>query len=196
MNGPTILRRPNTIHGSMQEIGRPRTYGEVPRGALAPALESSEVIGCPVEQSLGILGRKWSILIIRDLTFYPGITFGQLLRRNQGMTQRILSIRLRELCREGLAEKVEDPADDRVFHYYLTGKGMDAVPVMIALAAYGLAHSADKVFADGRPRSLSEIFPNNAKSLLGPLAEFARSCVCSEQGNTAWKSPGEDGHVP
>lgn len=133
------------------------------------------MVGCPVEQSLGLFGRKWALLIIRDLTFYPEITFGQILRRNPGMTPRVLSMRLRELREARLVEKVADPVDDRVFHYRLTEKGMDAVPVMVALASFGLTHLPDRVFADGRPRSLSEIFPGKSEHLLGRLARFAAS---------------------
>jgi DNA-binding HxlR family transcriptional regulator len=151
----------------------PRRFPDVPRGPLAPALEPEEVVGCPVEQSLGLFGRKWAMLIIRDLTFYPGITFGQILRRNAGMTARALSLRLRDLREARLVEKVADPEDDRVFHYRLTEKGMDAVPVMVALASFGLTHLPDRVFADGRPRSLSEVFPGKAEPLLGRLARFA-----------------------
>ncbi len=160
--------------------GRPRRVPEVPPGPLAPHLTTGEVLGCPVESSLGVLGRKWTLLIIRDMAFYPGITFGHILRRNEGMTQRVLSLRLRALREEGLVEKVADPVDDRVFHYRLTPKGMDAVPVMIALSAYGLKHFARKVFRDGRPRSLAEVFPGQAEPLLGELREFVLESADSQ----------------
>jgi len=140
---------------------------------LAPALEPAEVIGCPVEETLGLFGRKWAFLVIRDLTFYPDITFGQILRRNPTMTPRVLSMRLRELREEGLVEKLADASDDRVFHYRLTAKGRDAIPLMVALASYGLAHFSDRVFEDGRSRSLAELFPGRAVELLGPIYRYA-----------------------
>ncbi len=154
---------------------RPRRFPEIPAGPLAPRLTKDQVIGCPVRSSLGIFGRKWAPLVLRDLTFYPGITFGQIMRRNPGMTQRVLSLRLREFREAGLIDKIVDRVDDRVFHYHLTPKGMDAVPIMTALSAYGLKHLADAVFKDGRSRSLQELFPGRAPSLLGDLLVFARS---------------------
>ena len=105
---------------------RPRRFPDAPAGPLAPRVDKDQVIGCPVRSSLGLFGRKWALLVLRDLTFYPGITFGHMLRRNPGMTQRVLSMRLRELREAGLIEKVVDRVDDRVFHYRLTAKGMDA----------------------------------------------------------------------
>jgi DNA-binding HxlR family transcriptional regulator len=152
---------------------RPRRFPEVPQGPLAPRLTRDQVIGCPVESSLGLFGRKWALLIIRDLVFYPGITFGQLLRQSPRMTPRVLSMRLRELREAGLVEKLVDRVDDRVFHYRLTAKGMDSVPVMTALSAYGLKHLAQRVFKDGRPRELAEVFPGQAEALLGELRRFA-----------------------
>ena len=149
-----------------------RMFPDVPRGPLAPRVEAHEVIGCPVEVSLGLFGQKWMVLVVRDLAFYPGITFGQILRRNRGMTHRSLSNRLRELRSEGLVERNADSNDSRVFHYHLTEKGMDAVPVMIAIASYGLRHFASGVFRDGKSRTLAQLFPGKAKLLLGTLAEF------------------------
>jgi DNA-binding HxlR family transcriptional regulator len=153
----------------------PRRVPEVPPGVLAPVLTKDQVLGCPVQSTLGLLGRKWALLVLRDLTFYPGITFGHILRRNPGMTQRLLSLRLRELRDAGLVEKLVDPSDDRVFHYRLTAKGMDAVPVMTALSAYGMKHLANEVFQDGRPRELAEVFPGQSRPLLGELRKFALS---------------------
>ena len=155
----------------------PRRFPDVSAGPLAPRLTKNDVVGCPVRSSLGLLGRKWALLVIRDAAFYPGITFGHILRRNPGMTQRVLSMRLRELREAGLIEKVVDPTDDRVFHYRLTPRGMDAVPVMTALSAYGLKYLADRVFKDGKPRTLEQVFPGQAASLLGELFAYARGGV-------------------
>lgn len=159
----------------MGERRPPRRFPDAPPGPLAPRVDRDDVLGCPVEASLGVLGRKWTMLLLRDLAFYPGITFGHLRRRNPRMTQRVLSMRLRELRGEGLVDKVADTVDDRVFHYRLTVKGNDALPVMTALAAYGMKHHPAEVFRDARPRELREVFPGQAPGLLGPLQAFART---------------------
>jgi DNA-binding HxlR family transcriptional regulator len=139
------------------------------------ALLRQDALGCPIRASLGILGRKWALVVLRDVAFWPDQTFGQLLARSKGLTPRVLTNRLRELRAEELIEKLSDPHDERKVHYRLTQKGKDVVPVLMALSAFGLRHLAPQVTADGRPRTLEETFPGLAPVLLRDLHRFATS---------------------
>lgn len=130
---------------------------------------------CPIRATLGVLGRKWALVVLRDIAFRPDPSFGQILRRSKGLTPRVLSNRLRELRSEQLIEKVADAHDDRRSHYRLTPKGKDAVPILVALASFGMRHLADQVVSDGRPRTLQEVFPGRAPTLLRDLYVYARS---------------------
>ncbi|MFZ0830089.1 MAG: helix-turn-helix domain-containing protein [Thermoplasmata archaeon] len=138
-------------------------------GALLPG----DALGCPIRASMGILGRKWTLVILRDVAFWPDQTFGQLLRRSKGLTPRVLTNRLRELRSEELIEKIADAHDERKIHYRLTQKGKDVVPVLMALSAFGLRHLAPQVTADGKPRTLEQTFPGLAPALLRDLYRFA-----------------------
>jgi DNA-binding HxlR family transcriptional regulator len=131
-------------------------------------------IGCPVRASLDAVGHKWALVVLRDVAFLPNSTFSQILHRSEGLTPRILAARLNELRSAGIIEKVADPSDERVFHYRLTDVGRDTVPVLSALAAFGMKHLSQEVFADGRPRTFQETFPNRAKEFLGLLYDYAR----------------------
>lgn len=142
-------------------------------GALVP----KDSIGCPIRASLGVLGRKWALVVLRDVAFRPDPTFGQILARSRGLTPRVLSNRLRELRAEELIEKVADSHDERKMHYRLTHKGKDAVPVLVALASFGMKHLADQVVPDGRPRSLEKLFPGRAPGLLRDLYRYAVSDI-------------------
>ena len=55
---------------------------------------------CPIRSSLGVLGRRWSLLILRDVAFFRKVRFSDMLRTNSGLSPRLLSIRLKELQRE------------------------------------------------------------------------------------------------
>ena len=138
-------------------------------GELLP----SDGLGCPIRASLGILGRKWALVVLRDIAFWPDPTFGELLRRSRGVTPRVLTNRLRELRTEQLIEKVADARDDRKVHYRLTEKGKDVLPVLMALSAFGLRHLTPQVTGDGRPRTLEQTFPGLAPELLRDLYRFA-----------------------
>ncbi|MCI4324788.1 MAG: helix-turn-helix transcriptional regulator [Thermoplasmata archaeon] len=140
-------------------------------GATLP----EDALGCPIRASLGILGRKWALVVLRDIAFWPDQTFGQLLGRSKGLTPRVLTNRLRELRTEELIEKIADPRDDRKVHYRLTPKGKDVVPILMALSAFGLRHLAPEVTSDGRPRTLEQTFPGLAPALLRDLYRFALS---------------------
>lgn len=140
-------------------------------GALLP----EDAIGCPIRASMGILGRKWTLVVLRDIAFWPDQTFGQLLARSKGLTPRVLTNRLRELRSEELIEKIADAHDERKIHYRLTEKGKDVVPVLMALSAFGMRHLAPKVAPDGKPRTLEKSFPGLAPALLRDLYRFALS---------------------
>jgi hypothetical protein len=68
-----------------------------------------------------------------------------------------------------------DPADERVIKYKLSGKGQDIIPILTAFIQYGARRHSGKVFEDGRPRTLSVLFPEKQKTMLGQLIPCAES---------------------
>ena len=80
------------------------------------------------------LGRKWTLLLLRDLAFLKLDRFGQLLRNNPGLTPRVLARRLREMETEGLVRR---SAADGSIRYKLTSHGEDAVFILLAFLRYG-----------------------------------------------------------
>ncbi len=134
-----------------------------------------EFRACPIRTALGCLGRKWALIVLRDVAFRGDVAFGELLANNRGLTPRVLSLRLRDLREEGLIRRVEDRADRRRVHYRLTVQGRDAVPVLTALIQYSIRYHAPTVFRDRRPRDLGAMFPDPREFLLGRLAPYARA---------------------
>jgi DNA-binding HxlR family transcriptional regulator len=139
------------------------------RVAPAPAIPYKS---CPIRASLGSLGRKWSMMVLRDIAFIQGSTFATIRRNNPGLGSRTLSLRLKQLQSDGLIERA-DP-QDRSSGYRLTEKGLDTVPVLTALIQFGVKHLAAEVFPDGRARSLGEVFPIRRDFLVGDLAGYVR----------------------
>jgi DNA-binding HxlR family transcriptional regulator len=123
---------------------------------LAPVVS---IQSCPIETSLGVLGRKWTILILRDIAMMKIERFNQLLKSTPGLTPRVLSNRLRELEEEGMIEKVEERKGPNLVRWGLTEKGRDTIPILMRFAAFGSKWYADRVFEDKRPRRLREIYP-------------------------------------
>lgn len=105
---------------------------------------------------MGVVSKKWTLMIVRDIAYYKLSRFNEFLRNNEGLSERVLSRRLAEMVKEGLLLRVDDDGEVR---YTLAEKGRDLVPVLLAMLAYGIKHRADAVFADRRPRTMAETFP-------------------------------------
>jgi len=94
---------------------------------------------CPVAQTLERLGDRWSWLIVRDLMRGPQ-RFTDLQRYLAGITPKRLTVNLRALESEGIVEREREPGRREVW-YRLTAKGQGLVPVIKALAVWGLEYN-------------------------------------------------------
>jgi DNA-binding HxlR family transcriptional regulator len=85
---------------------------------------------CPhFHAAIELIGKRWTGAIVAALTDGP-LRFGELARAVPGLSDRLLSQRLRELEDEGLVERqVEAGTPVRVI-YSLTAKGADLDPAI------------------------------------------------------------------
>lgn len=88
-------------------------------------------LGC-VEAAMGVLGNKWTALIIKDLAICPQ-GFCALEKSVSGINPRILSQRLDQLELCGVIEKSSDGRPN----YRLTKKGKALIPVLKSMATWG-----------------------------------------------------------
>jgi DNA-binding HxlR family transcriptional regulator len=130
---------------------------------------------CPIRSSLGVLGRQWALLVLRDVSFFRHVRFSDVLRNNPGLSSRLLSLRLAELRKEGLIERKTNPDDRREIWYDITEKGKDVIPILSAFIQYGAKHRPKDVFVDRKPRSFDSLFPRDAEYMLGPFYDYARA---------------------
>ncbi len=121
-----------------------------------PAQLKLEFESCPVQASLGTLGRKWALLVLRNIGLYRAQRFNEMLRLTSGLTKRVLSMRLKELEREGFIEVVESGRN--YTKWDLTEKGKDVLPILMAFVQFGSRWYADQVFSDKTPRALKDVF--------------------------------------
>jgi DNA-binding HxlR family transcriptional regulator len=118
-----------------------------------------EFLKCPIKTSLGVLGKKWTMLIIRDIGVYKITRFNRLLESVAGITPRPLSMRLKELEKKGFIERAEERRSPMIVQWRLTEKGKDTLPILMQLVAFGSKWYSDIVFEDKKPRMLTDIFP-------------------------------------
>ena len=128
-------------------------------------------VKCPIRTSLGILGKKWTLLIIRDIGVLKINRFNRILESIQGLTPRVLSMRLKELEKEGFVECAKKNRSPMMVQWRLTEKGKDTLPILMQLTAFGSKWYSDIIFEDKRPRRLNEIFPQpEAREIISRLA--------------------------
>jgi DNA-binding HxlR family transcriptional regulator len=136
----------------------------------APGPPTVEIRSCPIAASLGTLGRKWTLTILRDIAYFPDASFSLILKNNPGLLQRTLSLRLKQLTASNLIVNAALTNGLRRPRYRLTAKGQQIWPVLATLVQFGMQNYADVVFADGRPRDVEEVFPQSMDLLLGRFA--------------------------
>lgn len=124
-------------------------------------------IKCPIKTSLGVLGKKWTILIIRDIGFRKIERFNRLLESIPGLTPRVLSMRLKELKKEGLIECMQKKRTSMMVVWRLTEKGIDTLPILLMLTAFSSKWYYELIFEDKKPRKLNQVFPQpEAKEMI------------------------------
>ncbi len=111
---------------------------------------------CPVDMTFRMIGKKFTILLIRNM-LSNHTRFNQFLESIEGMNQKILSTRLKEMEREGLVtRKVYAEMPLRV-EYFLTEKGLATKPILDQMAAFSLQYCSKDIFEDGKPRTLQDV---------------------------------------
>ncbi len=94
--------------------------------------------GCPINLTLEVLGDKWSLIIIRDIIFGNRRHFRELLTHSEeGIASNILADRLKKLLEEGVLSKADDPSHKQKALLSLTEKGIELLPVLAQMAAWG-----------------------------------------------------------
>lgn len=94
--------------------------------------------GCPINLTLEVVGDKWSLLIIRDMMFGNRRHFRELLLKSEeGISSNILAERLKTLVDQGIITKVDDPSHKQKLIYSLTEQGIELLPVLAQMAAWG-----------------------------------------------------------
>ena len=91
---------------------------------------------CPkYERAVAILGKRWTGLIIRALRHGP-LGFSQIARVVTGLSDRMLSERLKELELHGIVQRCVQPSMPVRVEYVLTDKGRDLQAVLDVLQAW------------------------------------------------------------
>ena len=98
---------------------------------------------CPAESTLGVIGGKWKLLILREL-LAGASRFGELRRRLSGISEKMLAQHLRELESDGIIARKIYPEIPPKVEYSLTESGKTLKPIIDGLHEWGLDHLSSK----------------------------------------------------
>ena len=90
---------------------------------------------CPVARAEGIVGDRWTVLVLRDL--FNGRSRFDDLQLATGATPQMLAARLKQLETDGLIERRPYSRRPLRHEYRLTAMGEAFYPVILALRAWG-----------------------------------------------------------
>lgn len=94
---------------------------------------------CGIRDVLDRIGDKWSVLVVVELAGGPR-RFRELQRAVDGISQRMLTLTVRRLERDGLVLRTVYPTVPAQVDYRLTGTGVGLTHLVKALADWSLAH--------------------------------------------------------
>lgn len=91
---------------------------------------------CPISTALEVVGDRWTLLVIRDLMFAGKRHFREILQSEEAISSNVLADRLGALVESGIVTKSADPSHSQKAIYSLTEKGLELLPVLVALSAW------------------------------------------------------------
>ncbi|WP_308797156.1 winged helix-turn-helix transcriptional regulator [Agromyces silvae] len=91
---------------------------------------------CGIARALDIVGERWALLVVRELLFGPK-RFAELHRGLPGMSQNVLTQRLRDLEQADVLVRRRGLPPSPGLVYELTDHGRDLEPVLLALGRWG-----------------------------------------------------------
>ena len=97
---------------------------------------------CPVNTTLSVIGGKWKVLILYHLVEQTQ-RFNELRRLLPEITQRMLTLQLRELEEDGLIHREVYPVVPPKVEYSLTDFGRTLLPVIGSMHQWGVEYSRE-----------------------------------------------------
>ena len=99
---------------------------------------------CPIDKTLEYIGKKWNLLIIRDL-FLGKKKFNEFLESNPQLSNKVLSQKLKELETHSLIEKRIISKTPLLAEYYLTDRGKALNKVLFEIAMFGVENISQEL---------------------------------------------------
>lgn len=116
-----------------------------------------ELKSCPIETAFRVIGKRWSVLIIREI-LRGNTQFNRFMENIKGISPKVLTERLRELERLGIIRRAIVSKYPLRVEYSLTDIGRGFEQVLLSAASFSMMYMPRSVFKDGKPRTPDKLF--------------------------------------
>lgn len=129
-----MMAQSRTVTGKYKQARRLRSVSSVAVEVVSAQEQPAGV--CPhFHAAIELIGKRWTGAIVFALTEGP-LRFGELAKAVPGLSDRLLSRRLRELEREGLVKREVEPGSPVRVTYSLTEAGVELRPALAELKTW------------------------------------------------------------
>jgi DNA-binding HxlR family transcriptional regulator len=101
---------------------------------------------CSIEGIMGIISKKWALLIITTIGNHGTLRYGELEERMGGISPKTLSDRLKELEKAGLIRRKTFSEIPPRVEYSLTKDGLDLRNALIPVMKWAIAKDYPKLY--------------------------------------------------
>ena len=112
---------------------------------------------CPINHTFKLVGKKFTMLIIRNMIHRDHKRFNQFLEI-EDINAKVLSARLKEMEKDGLIERKIYPDTPVRIEYTITEKGRALEPILDQMSAFSMKYCAKDIFKDGKERKLEQVY--------------------------------------
>ncbi|MEK8129140.1 helix-turn-helix domain-containing protein [Paenibacillus filicis] len=111
------------------------------KGGFGPT-PGANTEACPVEYTLNVIGGKWKGIILYHLIKSPK-RFNEFRRICPSITQRVLTLQLRELEEDGVISRTVYPEIPPKVEYALSDFGRTLIPIIMLMKEWGQVYMSN-----------------------------------------------------
>lgn len=120
---------------------------------------------CPIARVLDIVGDRWTLLVIRDITLGK-TSFSEISESPERIPPSTLTARLDMLvCQDLITKTPATGGPGRQYRYDLTARGADLAPLLAAMMQWSARHDPQTPIRPSMRKRLEEDFDGVVRSL-------------------------------